>query len=79
MNRQSKNTASRLNTIPQAAEKLLVGVGKVYVLLNKGEIEAIKMGSGTFILDEEIDRYIDDLPKYQVEPALQKRRKEIAA
>jgi len=79
MNRQTKNTASRLNTIPQAAEKLLIGVGKVYILMNEGKLEGVKMGISTFILDTEIDRYIDSLPKYKIEPALQKRKETAAA
>jgi len=83
MNRTTKNASSRLNTPTQAAEKLLVGMNKFYNLINSGKLKAVKMGTGTFVTNEAIDEYIDNLPAYPVEPALRKcnlpKRKAAAA
>jgi len=79
MNRQLKKITSNLNTPKQVQERLICGPSKFYSLINSGELPAVKMGNNTFVTDEAIDEYIDNLPAYPLEPALRKRQRKTAA
>lgn len=79
INPEHRTTISRLNSINETSLKLRAGRNKIYKLIQSGELAAIKIGSSTFITNEEIDNFIDAAPKFPVEPALRKRQQTAAA
>ena len=50
----------------ERARELLGGIGnrKFYELLNSGRLKAKKIDGGTFVADDEIQRFKDALPDY---------------
>lgn len=58
-----------LNTIPQTKQKLGIGVTKIYELINQGKIKSKKIGRRTFISDEAIQEFIENLDDYPAKNA----------
>lgn len=52
-----------LLTIPQVAQRLGVSVRKVYRLISKGTVQAVRIGErGTRVLESDLDSLIAGLP-----------------
>ena len=47
-------------SVPEAALQLSVSRSFIYLLINRGEIRPVKLGSRTLIPAREIDRLIED-------------------
>jgi len=54
-----------MTPIKDWANKYHLGLSTVYRMLNRGEIEAVKIGKLTFISDETDQKWRESLPKYQ--------------
>jgi hypothetical protein len=53
------------NSVAEALRKLGIKKTKFYQEVNEGRLAAKKNGSRTVVLDEEIDRYLSELPPYE--------------
>lgn len=45
--------------VPQACRYLGIGRSTLYVLIGKGEVEAIKLGSATLVLTASLDKLVE--------------------
>lgn len=54
-----------LLTIPEACEALKMGKTRLYSLITKQEIRAIKNGKKTLLEKSELERWVSSLPPYQ--------------
>jgi hypothetical protein len=56
---------SRLHSINESRARLgNIGRDAVYDLLNSGQLDAKKIGRRTFVTDESLERYIQNLPPF---------------
>lgn len=53
-----------LYSIAEVCEQTGLGRTKFYQLLKDGALSAVKIGNKTFVKHEELERFIDNLPKY---------------
>jgi excisionase family DNA binding protein len=60
----------QLLSVEQARQRLGLGRTAFYQLLGTGAIRAKKLGRRTFITDDEIGRFVSEMPTYK-----QRRRK----
>jgi hypothetical protein len=58
-------SGSRLHSVNQSRQRLgNIGRDAIYDLLNSGQLEAKKIGRRTFVTDESIENYIQNLPSF---------------
>ena len=58
-------SGSRLHSINESRRRLgNIGRDAVYDLLNSGQLEAKKIGRRTFVTDDSIENYIQNLPPF---------------
>jgi excisionase family DNA binding protein len=59
----------RFLNVPEACSYLRVSRSRLYELFSEGKIRAHKLGTRTLIQREELDRFLDGLPKAAFRPA----------
>lgn len=53
-------------SIAEACERAHIGHTSIYQAINAGELRAVKRGRRTLILDEDLRRYVQNLPTIAV-------------
>lgn len=64
----------RGNSVEDTAAKIGCSRAKAYNEIKAGRLQARKLGRLTIVLDEEIDRYLSELPVRVPEPEKQGKR-----
>ena len=52
-------------SIPEAAEMIGLGRSSIYNLFRDGKLQAFKAGKRTLVKVEDIQRFVDDLPRHR--------------
>jgi excisionase family DNA binding protein len=64
-----------VHSIAEACEAADTGRTALYEAINSGELRAVKRGARTLILDEDLRRWVHNLPPIVVKPSIQSPNK----
>ena len=60
---QNANSSARLMSVLDAMSYLGIGRTQFYKLIKLGHINPVKIGRRTFVINSELDSWIDNLPR----------------